>query len=263
MNWNDDDLIDQVKKYPVLYRDKRKHYKNIIKKGNCWIKIGAALNKTPEECKSKWRNIRDSYLKNQKKKLTGDGPSNSKYFDEKLNFLSEAYDAGDTSNYISADESSSPPSTNIESFDIIVKEEYDAFAEEPSTESNFVYSPGNSEHHKDNLPIITSVAPAVPRKVTPAAKRAYKRKLDTIVDEMKKDREERNQIFKSLVDRNCGGQTSTHKFFSCMADIVSNFPLEKIAEVRMKIYSMVNDMELSIMKEKGEWGSGICQFYNC
>lgn len=37
-----------------------------------------------------------------------------------------------------------------------------------------------------------------------------------------------------------------------MADIVSNFPLEKIAEIRMKIYSMVNDMELSIMKEKGQ-----------
>lgn len=255
MNWNDDDLIEQVKKYPVLYRDKRKHYKNIIKKGNCWIQIAAALNKTPEECKSKWRNIRDSYLKNQKKKLAGDAPSNSKYFDEKLNFLSEAYDTGDTSNNISADESPSPPSTHIESFDIVVKEEYDVFAEEPPTESNFVYSPGNSEHREDNLPIITSVTPAASKKVTPAARRAYKRKLDTIVDEMKKDREERNQILKSLVDRNTpntSGQSSTHKFFSCMADIVSNFPLEKIAEVRMKIYSMVNDMELSIMKEKGQ-----------
>ncbi|CAH0699179.1 unnamed protein product [Spodoptera exigua] len=249
MNWNDDDLIEQVKKYPVLYRDKRKNYKNIIKKGNCWIQIAAALNKTPEECKSKWRNIRDSYLKNQKKKLAGDAPSYSKYFDEKLNFLSEAYETGETSsNNISADDSPSSPSNNIESFDIVVKEEYDAFAEVPPTESTFSYSAANSPD--DSVPIITSVTPAPSR--TPAARRAYKRKLDAIVDEMKKDREERNQIFKSLVDRNSGGQTSTHKFFSCMADIVSNFPLEKIAEIRMKIYSMVNDMELSIMKENSQ-----------
>ncbi|KAH9639952.1 hypothetical protein HF086_002866 [Spodoptera exigua] len=202
MNWNDDDLIEQVKKYPVLYRDKRKNYKNIIKKGNCWIQIAAALNKTRET----------------------------------------------SSNNISADDSPSSPSNNIESFDIVVKEEYDAFAEVPPTESTFSYSAANSPD--DSVPIITSVTPAPSR--TPAARRAYKRKLDAIVDEMKKDREERNQIFKSLVDRNSGGQTSTHKFFSCMADIVSNFPLEKIAEIRMKIYSMVNDMELSIMKENSQ-----------
>lgn len=44
----DDDLIENVKKYPVLYRNKGKNYKNMITKGNCWIKIGEALNKTRE-----------------------------------------------------------------------------------------------------------------------------------------------------------------------------------------------------------------------
>ncbi|KAJ8734660.1 hypothetical protein PYW08_013910 [Mythimna loreyi] len=267
MSMFDDDLIENVKKYPILYRHKGKDYKNMIRKGNCWIKIGEVLNKTPEECKSKWRNIRDNYMKNKKKKVTGTATSYSKYDDQRLNFLSETHEDDELSYVMDNSSQSTTTHDPIEITFEHVKEEYDSSEEVPLSDSSFMKaasSCSNAEQpafapaivsttYDTNQPVQQNFTVQEPT-VTPPPKRAMKRKMDSIIDELKKDREERNLILQQLVTKatNPSGQSPVHNFFSSMADIVCNFPPDKIAEVRMRVCSMVSEVELSVLRDTNQ-----------
>uniref|UniRef100_A0A2A4JNQ5 MADF domain-containing protein n=1 Tax=Heliothis virescens TaxID=7102 RepID=A0A2A4JNQ5_HELVI len=262
----EDALLEQVKKYPILYRVRMKSVKFMSQKYDCWNKIGAALNRPPDECKSKFRNIRDNYIKNKKKKINGGGPAVSKYDDERLNFLSEPYE-----------EPTNPDDTTKENFIVYeitnnnIKEEYDSTEEVPLSESPFIL--GTSEDANAGPTFMSDpIASYEPNQLVQQnmtvqdqsigpelqveSRRVLKRKRDSIIDELRKDREERNAILEKLVNKVTGtGQTPTHSFFSCMADIVCQFPPEKIAELRNKICIMVSTMELSLLKDKTKPGS--------
>lgn len=45
-----------------------------------------------EECKNKWRNLRDNYRKNQNKKKIGSASFVSKYDDERLKFINDSFE---------------------------------------------------------------------------------------------------------------------------------------------------------------------------
>ena len=229
---------------------------------------------TAEECKSKWRNIRDNYIKNKKKKIAGGSSSYSKYDDERLNFLSDSYDDGNdgidetscTSNQETA--ATEPLEVTFE----CVKEEYDSSEDVPLSQSPFMMGisrSSTSEQPGAYPPALvaasydanaTGLAPLqhLPGQetVTPPPKRAMKRKIDSIIEELKKDREERNVILQQLVIKatSPAGQSPIHNFFSSMADIVCHFPPDKIAEVRLKVCSLISEMELSVLKDKSQFG---------
>ncbi|KAG7307951.1 hypothetical protein JYU34_006570 [Plutella xylostella] len=60
-----------------------------------------------------------------------------------------------------------------------------------------------------------------------------------------------NKILKNrLANKTKKKNTPTHSFFSSMADIVSNFPAETVADVRMKICTIVTSAELSCMNNR-------------
>nr|XP_021190291.2 uncharacterized protein LOC110376212 [Helicoverpa armigera] len=260
----EDALIEQVKKYPILYRSKVNNGKYMFKKYDCWIKIGAELNRAPEECKSKFRNIRDNYIKNRKKKINGGQQSVSKYDDERLNFLSETYEeernADDT------------PKDNFIVYEVTnnnIKEEYDSSEEVPLAESPFILGTANDEvsieppdpinydpsHLVQQSVTVQDQTLTVP-EIEVAPRRVMKRKRDSIIDELRRDREERNTILQQLVNKATGvGQTPTHAFFACMADIVCQFPPDKIAELRNKVCMMVSNAEVSLLKDKSKPGS--------
>lgn len=48
MNTFEDKLIENVKKYPILYRSKQKNYKNIMCKDSCWAEIATVLKMSRE-----------------------------------------------------------------------------------------------------------------------------------------------------------------------------------------------------------------------
>lgn len=55
-------LIQLVKEYPLLYT-KNDSSINIDQKNMLWKEIASRLNQPEAKCKSKWRNLRDSYQK--------------------------------------------------------------------------------------------------------------------------------------------------------------------------------------------------------
>ncbi|XP_072389896.1 uncharacterized protein [Diabrotica undecimpunctata] len=87
------DLIECVKKFPVLYDQAEEEYRNADYKEHIWKKIAKELNVEgqTEECKKKWNGIRDSLRRARQKRRTKSGQmatSTGRYrFEAHLNFL--------------------------------------------------------------------------------------------------------------------------------------------------------------------------------
>uniref|UniRef100_W8BQJ5 Transcription factor Adf-1 n=1 Tax=Ceratitis capitata TaxID=7213 RepID=W8BQJ5_CERCA len=67
-------LISKVSAHRYLYDNQHKEYKNLIAKEQAWAKIGEELKMSPMKVKTRWKNLRDSYVKyrNQLNKVTDD-----------------------------------------------------------------------------------------------------------------------------------------------------------------------------------------------
>lgn len=81
-------LIELVKASPLLYSPSNSDYKDKILRGKAWENIGKSLSKSPDDCKKKWKNIKDQYDRTRKKLPTGSGnsPNQTKRM-EVLSFL--------------------------------------------------------------------------------------------------------------------------------------------------------------------------------
>ncbi|XP_050298531.1 uncharacterized protein LOC126737593 [Anthonomus grandis grandis] len=73
----DEILIYQVCEYPCIYDHENKDFKDYQIRENVWKEIAVILSKNPEECKIRWKNIRDNYFKNKRKQKLGTGSAAS------------------------------------------------------------------------------------------------------------------------------------------------------------------------------------------
>ncbi|KAL1492918.1 hypothetical protein ABEB36_011084 [Hypothenemus hampei] len=85
-------LTDLVEENRPLYDPQNESYKDMRIRDNIWSDIGEKLQKTDEECKKRWKYIRDSYnrYKRKRKCITGSASKSktSKWdFFERLRFL--------------------------------------------------------------------------------------------------------------------------------------------------------------------------------
>lgn len=72
---DEEKLIELVKDKPLLYSPSNADYKDRILRGKAWDEIGKILSKSSEDCKKKWKNIKDQYDRMRKKMPTGSGNS--------------------------------------------------------------------------------------------------------------------------------------------------------------------------------------------
>ncbi|KAL1488929.1 hypothetical protein ABEB36_014715 [Hypothenemus hampei] len=73
---NDDEiLIEEIRKYPSLYNYEDANYKNFVIKENGWKNVAASLGKNVDDCKKRWRSVKDNYFRNKKKQKLGTGSS--------------------------------------------------------------------------------------------------------------------------------------------------------------------------------------------
>lgn len=71
-----DDLrvILEVQRHRILYDPSNPFYKDNYRKEQAWSEVAAALRADPADCKSRWRILRDSYVKHLKKVSVSNGP---------------------------------------------------------------------------------------------------------------------------------------------------------------------------------------------
>lgn len=75
----------------------------------------------------------------------------------------------------------------------------------------------------------------------PAIKRRKKTNETSLVSVLKNRQEEIARVFDKLLTE--PHKSSTHKFFESMADIVCEFPPHLVAEARLKVCELVNEIE--------------------
>ncbi|KOB73729.1 Bm8 interacting protein 2d-2, partial [Operophtera brumata] len=64
-------LIDEVKKYPVLYDTKHEHHRDIDVRDRCWLEISERLGANSEVLKREWKILRDSMRQALKRSKEG------------------------------------------------------------------------------------------------------------------------------------------------------------------------------------------------
>lgn len=88
---NEEDLIAQVSRRPVIYDRSLKGYRKTSMRKQCWNEISKAMDSTEEECRKRWRSLRDSFSKHYKLAQRSEeavGKTHRKWvFYDKMSFL--------------------------------------------------------------------------------------------------------------------------------------------------------------------------------
>ncbi|KAI8125899.1 Transcription factor Adf-1 [Lucilia cuprina] len=63
---NEEELIQQVAMRPVIYDRSLKAYRKTSLRKQCWAQISEAIDAPVEECRRRWRSLRDSFAKHYK-----------------------------------------------------------------------------------------------------------------------------------------------------------------------------------------------------
>ncbi|XP_077492548.1 uncharacterized protein LOC144103768 [Amblyomma americanum] len=79
-------LVQEVKKHTQLWDQHSKLHKEAGYREAAWMDIAAALDVTVEECQTRWRTLRDTYLK-RKKRRRADPTGQWSVLDRELGFL--------------------------------------------------------------------------------------------------------------------------------------------------------------------------------
>uniref|UniRef100_A0A182MJ08 MADF domain-containing protein n=1 Tax=Anopheles culicifacies TaxID=139723 RepID=A0A182MJ08_9DIPT len=62
------EFVNEIKKRPVLYNMRHKDYKRICLRNQYWKEVAIAMNLSVQECKKRWRSMRDAFLKTVRNK---------------------------------------------------------------------------------------------------------------------------------------------------------------------------------------------------
>ncbi|XP_077494096.1 uncharacterized protein LOC144104788 [Amblyomma americanum] len=81
-------LVQEVKKHKQLWDQHSKLHKEAGYREAAWMEIAAALDVTVEECQTRWRTIRDTYLK-RKNRRRADVTGQWSVLDRELGFLDD------------------------------------------------------------------------------------------------------------------------------------------------------------------------------
>lgn len=85
---DEEKLIELVKTFPSIYNVSSSEYKDRFLRHKNWQTISENLSKSVEQCKKKWKNIKDQYDRTKKKMPTGSGASeNQSKRSELMSFL--------------------------------------------------------------------------------------------------------------------------------------------------------------------------------
>ncbi|CAH2101565.1 unnamed protein product [Euphydryas editha] len=184
-------------------------------------------NKTPEDKK-----IKEDYKKNQNKKKTGSAATVSKYDDE-LKLINESFEESECISSLNAENV-----LEVHEEDNLKIEKYS----EPSTSSTQMSTcePFLKQTSQEGHSIATNP--------TQGTSQVKKEKRVSLGEEFRKNGEERTKILGQISEQ---GNTPVHVFFRSMADVVCQFPPDKMAQIRKQVCNIVTEMELLILAQRG------------
>ncbi|XP_077529218.1 uncharacterized protein LOC144141550 [Haemaphysalis longicornis] len=81
-------LVREVRKHRQLWNQNSKLHKEAVSREAAWTDIASALGATMDDCQTRWRTIRDTYLK-RKKRLSVSAKGQWNVLDREMSFLDD------------------------------------------------------------------------------------------------------------------------------------------------------------------------------
>lgn len=60
---NEEMFVNEIKKQPILYNTTMKDYKRFSTRHDAWAEVALSMNLSEQECKKRWRSLRDAFMK--------------------------------------------------------------------------------------------------------------------------------------------------------------------------------------------------------
>ncbi|XP_060855371.1 transcription factor Adf-1-like [Metopolophium dirhodum] len=215
----DELFIESERKYPELYDCSHMQYFNLIIKDSKWKEISQNIGKSVEDCKKRWKNIRDSYNRNKRKLDTGSERSLKKKWPlaAHVSFLDKVQHERSSSSNISVSESASVLHEEGE-LDIGIGGEFNEGTEEKEKTTD---SPRRIRSKQDKLAVILATRNGEQKKLIAA----IQSQNETILNRKMNEDDEIDLFFKSL------------------AMTMKKLPTKGINEIKLKTLALVAETE--------------------
>lgn len=238
----DEKLVEIVAKYPSLYDKQNSIYKRQVVKDNAWKEIAEHLGRSAEDCKKRWRNIRDTYKRRiRKEKSIYSSSSRAKKWAlaEMLSFLHNVENkrsSGPISNIgsgsINNNDVDDSSNLDYENSDAGINESGDVFQDFPSSETIQNDKDNSSEHYNKR-----NSKPSMGFSRQSSMRKKLNEKILKLMEELVS---ERNDILKVICQRE---EDSVDLFYRSVAMSVKQLRSELINEAKIKTLQLLFELE--------------------
>ncbi|KAL4123036.1 hypothetical protein QTP88_015268 [Uroleucon formosanum] len=208
-------LIEYVQQNREIFDSAHPKHKDINFKEKIWKIISEKVGRTDEDCKKRWRNIRDTYIK-QKKKLST-GSATSEKVNRTLSYLSfmdsVEYERKTTSNVKNQENDNS----------LSIAEDGDDTQNHTLNDEDTFESPNTWS----DLPSISSYA----------GKRIRSKETDNLLSKI----QTQNEILVSSIGNQ--HEDSVDLFFKSISTTVKKLPARAINEAKLQILTLISHLE--------------------
>ncbi|XP_023311380.1 transcription factor Adf-1-like [Anoplophora glabripennis] len=234
----DEKLVECVGNCPALYDTGNKDYKNQVVRENIWKCIAETVQRTPEDCKKRWRNIKDTYMKIRRTTNPTGSAATPK---SKWPLLSQMSFMDNTPYQRSTQSNLQSQETTLDS---------DVPEDISESENNIPSNPptGITSALHDTQ-ITYSKSQKTPSSTTGKRRRDDNTQILEILKQRSADREKIMENIKSSKS-DAADQDPVLLFFKSMAITVNTFEPELIAEAKARIFGIVNELEIRSIRTK-------------
>ncbi|KAL4112519.1 hypothetical protein QTP88_016290 [Uroleucon formosanum] len=215
-------LSELVGCHPCLYDLKHSLYKDQTIRDNVWKQFSNELNKPVEDCKKRWRNIKDTYNKKRRGRTL-----------DVLSFMDKAiYERQSITNVTNEGEA------------LIFNND-----DNVSSHDNSVFTQKEPVTENITLPTVPTEPIMATENMLEIKLKGKKRqkKNEAFIDVLNKRSEERNCLFQELTKTE-EEEDPIDVFFRSMALTVKQFSPELKIKVKMVVFKIINELELQNLK---------------
>ncbi|KAG6453219.1 transcription factor Adf-1 [Manduca sexta] len=239
----EDLLIHLIEEKRCLYDPECESYKDCFIRDNIWSAIAKQLHKTDEECRKRWKHIRDAYNRFKRKRRSGTGTrtKNSKWnFYKRLGFLEKI-----------------PLDINIEG---VVNDNSDSEqVSSPSLSglSKSTAGPDQQIENDDDQASIDNSSSIVATPLPSATEEPHlaqrkKRKFDELLQIMKTREENRVNLVKELSQRREESDDDDYTFSNHIRTVLKKLPPRLKIQARKDIFVTLARYETLVLDIKEE-----------
>lgn len=239
---DDELLVEEVSKNRVLYDSSHEKHKDVNFKDVIWNNISSVVGQCAEDCKKRWRNIRDTYMRHKKKLGTGSSALAKKkwFLADSLTFLNNVeYERNTTTNINASDTTTNDTTTNDNVNDTTTNvNTNDSFMDFLSEESSELFEEDNTTEKSTKEPNFNEF-----QKPNKKFKSKYNKK------DFSKHQSERAVIIQNLHKQNetilnkVTNNDETDLFFQSIAAMVKKLPPRGISEARLQVLKTISELE--------------------